>query len=97
MLILTAMYGASLDRMPVTRVMTLGGHHVLVMALAVVAILILVGLAWPTEGFTEATPRQRVALVLAGALAAVSAIGTVGFVLAAVSVAFLLLALMSRV
>jgi hypothetical protein len=80
-------YGDWLDRQTATRFMTLNGHHAWAMAMTVAAVVIVLCLALPTNGFKEATPREYAALWLAYGLTVASAFG---FVVAATIVALLL-------
>jgi hypothetical protein len=66
-----------------TSVATLGGHHVLVMVLAVVGFVTLAVMAVCTAGFVMASPGQLVLVAAACVVSLVALSGFVSFVLAA--------------
>jgi hypothetical protein len=71
-----AALGSWLDRCAgLCRVATLGGHHVLVMLLASVGLIMLIALAFLTEGFTKATSDQAAALAVACMLSVLAVAG----------------------
>jgi hypothetical protein len=79
----------------VTSVVTLGGHHTVVLWLAASGLAILVVSAILTNGFTEATTPERVLIATAGAVSVI-ALGGVLSVIALVVGVLLLIALLGR-
>jgi hypothetical protein len=73
--------GSWLDSCSQCRVITLGGHRLVVMVLASVGLLILVVLAPLTNGFTLATPEQRAALAAACVLSLIALAGVLSIAL----------------
>jgi ABC-type transport system involved in cytochrome c biogenesis permease subunit len=69
--------GAWLDSCSPCRVATLGGHRVVVIVLASVALVTLVVLALLTEGFTRATPEEAGALAVARVVSLIASAGLV--------------------
>jgi hypothetical protein len=68
--------GDWLDRhSPVTSVITLGGHHVVVLWLALIGFAVLAVLAPLTTGFATANGIQRAAIAIAGIASAVALAG----------------------
>ncbi|WP_156993251.1 hypothetical protein [Pseudonocardia acaciae] len=67
--------GEWLDRSPLTSVATLGGHHVVVLALALTGFAVLAVLAPLTAGFTTANGSQRAGIAVAGVASAVALAG----------------------
>jgi hypothetical protein len=80
---------------PVTSVVTLGGHHTVVLWLAVVGLATFGVTAILTDGFTEATQLEKVLIATASAVSVV-ALGGVLSVIALVVGAILLIALLGR-
>ena len=77
----------------VTSVMTLGGHHRIVLGIALAGFLLLAGLAPVTQGFTAASRRQSGAVAVAGLLSGVALAGVLsvfGLVVGTVLLAALL-------
>jgi hypothetical protein len=62
-------------------VITLGGHHLLVLILAAVGFLMLTGLAVLTEGFTSASRLQIAFLAIAGTISVVALAGALSAIL----------------
>ena len=88
--------GDWLDRASrVTSVITLGGHHVVVLWLAVLGFVILAVLATLTGGFAELNRVQLVALSVAGIVSVVALAGVVS-VAALITGAAFLVALLGR-
>jgi len=58
---------------PITSVMTLGGRHNLVLGLAAAGFLLLMALAWPTQGFREAG-RIQLGLIIVGCTVSIVAL-----------------------
>ena len=79
----------------VTSVVTLGGHHLIVLWLAVVGLAILSGCAVLTDGFAEADRFDRV-LLASGCTVSVVALGGALSVVALVVGATFLIALLGR-
>ena len=79
----------------VTAVITLGGHHLVVLWLAVVGFAVLAVLAPLTGGFAELGPVHVVALSVAGVVSVVALAGVASVVALVVGVV-LLLALLGR-
>jgi hypothetical protein len=83
--------GEWLDRTGgVVQVMTLGGHHELVLSLAAVGFIMLAGLAALTDGFTSAGRLELVLITIACTISIVALAGALSGVLIFVAVAFLL-------
>jgi hypothetical protein len=80
---------------PVTSVVTLGGHHVVVLWLALVGFAMLAVLAPLTAGFAEANGIQRAGVAIAGVVSAVALAGVLS-VAALVVVLALLVSLIGR-
>ena len=79
---------------PLLSMITLGGHHRVVLGLAAGGLLLLVGLAPCTGGFVRARPVQQILLPVAGVLTLVASAGVlsvagVGLIVIAVAVLFL--------
>ena len=66
---------------PFISVVTLGGHHLLVLALAAGAFVMLSGLTIFTHGFVSANRWQRAAIVLACALSVIALAGALSAIL----------------
>jgi hypothetical protein len=74
-----------------TSVITLGGHHNLVLLLALVAFVMLSALAVPTEGFTCPATNLELALIIIACLISVVALaGALSAILLLALAAFLL-------
>jgi hypothetical protein len=73
-----------------TRVVTLGGHHILVMIMALIGFLMLAGMAVSTSGFSEANGLERVLLILACVISIVVSAGALSAILVLALIAFLL-------
>ena len=71
-------------------VMTLGGHHLLVLILAAVGFVMLAGLAVLTDGFTSASRPEKALLTIACTISVVALAGALSAVLVLVIVAVLL-------
>jgi hypothetical protein len=69
----------------VTAVITLGGHHRAVLALAVIGFVMLAGLALCTDAFTSAGRAHRVAIAVAGVVSVVALAGAVSVVIVVVT------------
>ena len=83
--------GSWLDRASsVTTVMTLGGRHWLVLAMASGGLVLLVGLAIATQGFTSATRLQQALITLACAISVVALAGALSTVLLMITAALVL-------
>jgi hypothetical protein len=77
----TATAGDWLDHQSrVSAVVTLGGHHLVVLWLAVLAFMILAAVAVCTGGFAAVNRVQRVALAVAGIVSVVALAGIVSVV-----------------
>lgn len=79
----------------VSSVVTLGGHHRVVLWLAATGLALLIASALLSNGFSEATPLERVLIAAAGAVSVV-ALGGVLSVIALVVGLLLLIALLGR-
>ncbi len=66
---------------PLTTVMTLGGHHRVVLGLAVVAFVMLTVLAIATHGFTSAQRHHVALIVLASAVSVVALAGAMSVIM----------------
>jgi hypothetical protein len=73
-----------------TRVVTLGGHHNLVLIMALIGFLMLVGLAVSTSGFVEANGFQVAVIILACAISIVANAGALSAIFLIALIAFLL-------
>ena len=71
-------------------VMTLGGHHLLVLILAAVGFLMLAGLAVLTDGFTSAGRLEIALLTIACTISVVALAGALSAVMVLVTAALLL-------
>ena len=71
-------------------VITLGGHHLLVLILAAVGFAMLAGLAVATEGFTSAGRLQIALITIAGTISVVALAGALSAILLLVVAALLL-------
>jgi hypothetical protein len=90
--------GDSLDEQSrVTAVITLGGHHLVVLGLAVLAFAILAVLAPTTAGFAVASRPQLAALAVAGVVSTVALAGILSVAALVVSVVLLLAILLRAV
>lgn len=79
----------------VTSVITLGGHHVLVLWLAAIGFAILVAIAPTTGGFAEVNRLQTTIMAVAGAISVVALAGVLSVVALVIGVV-LLVALLGR-
>jgi hypothetical protein len=73
-----------------TAVITMGGHHKIALALAVISFAILAVLAVTTEGFSRISPMEMGFLSVAGVLTVVALAGLVSVVLLVVGAGFLI-------
>ena len=73
-----------------TEVVTLGGHHQLVLILAVGGFVMLAGLAVATDGFTHAGGPQPVLITLACMISVVALSGAISVILLLAAAALLL-------
>jgi hypothetical protein len=87
--------GSWLDTTPWLSMITLGGHHRIVMGLALGGLLLLTGLAPTTHGFVRANRTQLVLLPVAAVLSLAAVAGLVS-VVALGAVAVLVAALLFR-
>jgi hypothetical protein len=71
-----------------TSVVTLGGHHTLVLIMALVGFLLLAGLALPTEGFT--VKRYEASLTIACFISIAALAGALSVILPVAIIVFLL-------
>jgi hypothetical protein len=88
--------GTWLDRTSgVTRVITLGGHHVIVLIMAIAGFLILAGSAVWTNGFRTAS-KLRLTLITAGCIISVAALAGALSVILLLTVGALLFGFVGR-
>lgn len=74
----------------VTTVMTLGGHHRLVLVLASVGFVMLTGLAALTRGFTSANRGHVAFIIIAGAVSVVALAGALSVIVLVLTAALVL-------
>ena len=73
-----------------TSVVTLGGHHTLVLIMALVSFVMLAGLGLPTKGFTSAINRDAALLTIACFMSIVALAGAISLILPVAVIVFLL-------
>jgi hypothetical protein len=83
--------GRTFDEMSrLTRVVTLGGHHKLVLIMALIGFLMLAGLAVSTSGFFEANGLEVTLIILACVISIVANAGALSAIILLALIAFLL-------
>ena len=75
---------------PLTSVVTLGGHHKLVLILAIVGFVMLAGLALLTDGFTSANKPELALIILACVISVVALAGALSAIVLLAIAALLL-------
>jgi hypothetical protein len=87
--------GDVLDRSRLTSVITLGGHHLVVLYLAMVGFAALAGLAALTGGFAVASRQQAIGISVAAAVSVLALAGVLSVVVLVVG-SLLLIAVVGR-
>jgi hypothetical protein len=78
-----------------TAVLTLGGHHVVVLVASLAGFVMLAAIATATGGFAETSPVERVLIGVAGAVSVIALAGVLSIV-ALVAAVVLILVLLGR-